>query len=127
MDKTALVTEDIELGAKATTAVRSEMPVAASFWYYFPDAEEWRLVVGTSLVDRQGPRAAYARIQKAIRHAGLTEEFPVYRFAALSPNDPVIKLMRSVIRTGPNVSGIRFTGNVINNVMIEDAYIYFLK
>ena len=127
MDKTALVTEDIELGEKATRAVRSELPVSASFWYYFPDAEEWRLVVATSLFESQGPRTTYSRIQKAIKHAGLTEQLPVYRVAAMSPNDSLIKLMRLAVRTGPGITGIRFTGNAINNVLIEDAYIYLLR
>jgi hypothetical protein len=36
--------------------------------------------------------------------------------------------MRTAIQTGPGtgVSGIRFTQNMVNNVLIEDAYIYRL-
>jgi hypothetical protein len=42
----------------------------------------------------------------------------------VSPNDDLVKLLKAAIKTGPGVSNIRFTGNVINNVFIEDAYIY---
>ncbi len=42
----------------------------------------------------------------------------------LSPKDDPIALVAKMIRTGPGLSGIRFTKNVINNKLIEDAYIY---
>jgi hypothetical protein len=39
----------------------------------------------------------------------------------------MLSLLRVAISTGPGISGIRFTHNTINNVLIEDAYIYRLE
>ena len=38
----------------------------------------------------------------------------------------MVRLLRKVIKTGRKVSGIRFTNNVINGTVIDDAYIYLL-
>ena len=40
------------------------------------------------------------------------------------PDAPVVALLRTAIRTGPGISGIRFKNNVIDGTLIEDAYIY---
>jgi len=37
---------------------------------------------------------------------------------------PLYVLLRSAISTGPGLSGIRFSRNVINGQLIEDAYLY---
>jgi hypothetical protein len=38
----------------------------------------------------------------------------------------MITLLRVALRTGPGIGGIRFSSNVINGTLIEDAYIYRL-
>jgi hypothetical protein len=40
--------------------------------------------------------------------------------------DRLVQLLRPVIGTGPGICGIRLTQNVIDGVLIEDAYIYRL-
>jgi hypothetical protein len=42
----------------------------------------------------------------------------------VNPKHKLIRLMKIVVGTGKTISGIRFTQNVINNILIEDAYIY---
>jgi hypothetical protein len=41
-----------------------------------------------------------------------------------TPDDNIVKLLRQPLRTGQGVSGNRFKGNVIDGILIEDAYIY---
>ncbi len=123
MDKTALVENDIEVGRQVTKALDdARIAVKASFWFYEPGASEWRLIIATPLVDRKGPRAAYAAIQRALRDI----EFPLRKVSVVGPRHSLIKLLRIALRTGGGISGIRFTHNTINNVFIEDAYIYRL-
>ena len=123
MDTTALVDIDIALGKRVTEELdASGIPVKASLWFYTPEASEWRLIVATPLVDQEGPHKTYALIQKALR----TIDFPLRKISAVSPGDPLIKLLRVALRTGPGIAGVRFTHNTINNVFIEDAYIYRL-
>ena len=48
------------------------------------------------------------------------------RIGLLAPDDQLLGLLGGAIQTSPNsISGIRF--NVINGVLISDAYIYRLS
>jgi hypothetical protein len=48
--------------------------------------------------------------------------------ALVSDNDALVSLLKISMRTPQDVmAGIRFTANVINGVLIEDAYIYRLS
>ncbi len=124
MDKAALVEKDIEFGRKVTEDLdRSNIPVTGSLWFYNPEASEWRLIVATPFVDERGPKAAYVAIQRALKAIDL----PLRNVSVISPNDRLIRLLRTVVRTGRKISGIRFTHNTINNVFIEDVYIYRLQ
>src|SRR5258708_1371729 len=62
MYKKVLVNELISEGKQLLEALRrNRFSFTAAFWYYFPDALEWRLVIVSPTVDRSGPLAAYQR------------------------------------------------------------------
>lgn len=125
MDKTALVENEITAGRQITEALDdSGILVKGSLWFYVPEAFEWRLIVVTPLVDEKGPKAAYAAIQRSLRNRDIN--VPLRRITVMSPRHPLVQLLRVAVKTGKGISGIRFTGNTINNVFIEDAYIYRL-
>ena len=42
----------------------------------------------------------------------------------LRTDAPIIRSLRTAINTGGGIAGIRFTNNVVNGNLIEDAYIY---
>lgn len=44
--------------------------------------------------------------------------------SVVDEKDPLFLLLRSAISTGPGVGGIRFSRNVVNGQLIEDAYLY---
>jgi len=126
MATSPLVKDDVELGRKAAEAMdAANLQVRAVFWLYVTEADEWRFVVGTPIVDSDGPRAAYARIDKALKN--IAPELPLSRVFAMSPKDTLIRALRKAVSTGPNIAGIRFSGNTVNNIFIEDAYIYRLN
>ena len=128
MVASALVDRKIERGRRLIKKLDdSRFPVTAAFWYYFPEAEQWRLVVASPTVDSQGRRAAYAEIHKIQRRGVRLPPLSVSEITAVSPRDPLVKLLSSAIRTRPGIAGIAFSGNVINGVYIEDAYIYRLS
>jgi hypothetical protein len=78
-------------------------------------------------VRKQGPKEVYRQIQKILT------KFPK-EISGLSLDDvevaktdaPVIALLRMALHTGPKIGGIRFKNNVIDGILIEDAYIYRL-
>jgi len=126
--ETALVADDIQMGRRAAEAFDSFGPEArALFWFYMVEAGEWRLVVATPVVDEAGPKAAYTQIAKTLDREGIADELPLRRVSAMGADDPLVALLRKGIRTGPGISGIRFSNNVINGVHIDDAYIYRMQ
>ncbi len=129
MDKTALVENDIQLGATATEALQKskDLRLRASLWLYYPESSEWRLLLATPVVDRKGPLEAYTRIQRALEKTNLARELPLHRVAAVSPKDPLIRALLSNVKTGPGLARIRLTHNVIDDVFIDEALIYHLN
>lgn len=121
-----VVEPEIKTGRAVTEALEETgTRVQAALWFYFSEAGEWRLVIATPLVDKVGPKRAYAELQKTLIRKEL--DIDLRRISLVSPSNHLIQLFRSAVRTGPGLSEIRFTGNTINNVFIEDAYIYRLQ
>lgn len=125
MDKASLVVELIEDGKRLIEALdAAKFDVKAAMWFYLPDTDEWRLIIASPFVDNSGPMKAYEFIQKEMEKLSPALGIKLRNIAVVSPQDRLISLMRLAIGTGPTISGIRFTQNVINNVLIEDAFIY---
>lgn len=128
MDKTELVTRDIDSGRRFTEALlRSDIPVRGSMWFYEPNASEWWFLVATPMVDTDGPKAAYAAIQRVLKKLDPPTDLNFRKISVVSPKDRLIKLLLNAIQTSGGVSDIRFRHNTINNIFIEDAYIYLLN
>jgi hypothetical protein len=101
-----------------------------AFWLYRPEPGDWTLVLAEAKFETQGPRWAYSRIRDVLAAAPQDfAELALESISLASPRSPLVSLLRAVISTGPgsNISGMRFTSNVINGVLIEDAYIYRLR
>lgn len=133
MDKSTLVENVIKAGKELLDKLDKDgFDVKAALWYYLSEPAEWRLILASSTVDKEGPKKAYEKIQSQIReleqHYKKTNEhfdLSLENISVVSPNNNLIKLIKSVIKTKKGViSNLRFTRNVINNVLIEDAYIY---
>jgi hypothetical protein len=63
----AVTLPDFSEGERAVKAVRGAgIPLRYAFWGYFGDSREYRLVLPTDTVERRGPIAVYADIQKAL-------------------------------------------------------------
>jgi hypothetical protein len=94
-----------------------------AFWQFISEDSEWRLILAWPLVDREGPRAAYEAVRCALAKDSV--DVPVWQMTVVSPSDPLVKQLRRAIQTPPKaISEIRFTRNVIGNILIEDAHIY---
>lgn len=119
----------IESGAKLVQKLdESGILPDAAFWLYFPDVQKWKLVFAEVKLGTVGPKEIYKRIQETMSSLGEEiREISLDDVALAKPQAPIVALLRVAIRTGPGISGIRFTGNVINGTLVEDAYIYRLK
>lgn len=99
----------------------------AAFWFFFPDIQEWKLVLAEVNVGERGPKQVYKKIQGVIsQFQDELGDLSLDNISLAKPDAPIVKLLRAAIRTGAGISGIRFKNNVINGTVIEDAYIYRL-
>jgi hypothetical protein len=99
----------------------------AAFWFYYPDIQAWKLVIAEAKVGIRGPKDTYRQIQKLLDElSSETKGLSLNDIAVARTDAPMVGLLRIALRTGPGISGVRFTNNVINGVVIEDAYIYRL-
>ena len=125
MDKPTLVDPDKKAGEALLKKLDGiDFDVKAAFWFYLSEPNEWRLIFASTVVDKKGPKEAYETVQSELENLNERYELSLQNISLISSNDKLVKLLRAAIKTGPGVSNIRFTGNVINSVFIEDAYIY---
>jgi hypothetical protein len=119
-----LVEADIDAGEKLLVQLdRSKFPVFAAFWMLQSESGEWRLILGTPVVDQAGTRSAYRRLQEQTK-GRVSPPVPLSDISLVGTTDPLVKLLGQAIQTGPGVSRIRFSHNVIDGVLIQDALIY---
>jgi hypothetical protein len=124
--KEQLTPDMVDAGA-ALTAKLDELgvPVTSALWLFVPDLNEWRLLFASAEVSTKGPRDVYEKIRLAIDGLGPQAAFvPLSVVALLEPDAELVRLLRSAVRTGPGVSRLRFSKNVVNGHFIDDALIY---
>lgn len=129
MVTTTLTKEMIEAGASFVRKLdEKDVQPDAAFWFYFPDIQQWKLVLAEVKLGSVGPREIYKRIQDVLyQFSEELKHLPLESITIAKPDAPIVALLRVAIRTGPTIAGIRFTNNVINGVVVEDAYIYRLQ
>lgn len=121
--KEALTDRMIDAGAELTTSLdRAQWPVAASFWLFDPENNEWRLVLASPRVLDDGPLASYRHIHEVLR--ATSSPLPLESISFISPDDPLVEAFRSASRTVRKLEGRRVFLGVINGRFIEDAYVY---
>ena len=123
--KEALSSEMISAGADLTRRLdEANFIVTASFWFYISDANAWRLMIANPSVGLDGPRKAYKQIQSVIsRMPDDQPKIELKDITVIDSKKPLISTLRRITRV-EGISGIRFSGNVIDGTFIEDVYIY---
>lgn len=126
MATTALVGADIEMGREFIKILdETNFPITGAAWIYFPDVEEWRLIVRTPRAEKD-LQGALRQVAAALDEKGdLRTRIDLSRVKLVPPKDKMLAAMGSVVRA-EGISTVRFTRNVINGVLIDDALIYRL-
>ena len=116
----------IEAGAKLTSKLDEiGLPVTAALWLFVPDLNEWRLLFASPDVSSRGPRTVYEQISRGVDQLGAeASAVPLSIIGLLDADADLVRLLKVAIRTGPGVSRVRFSKNVINGHFIDDALIY---
>lgn len=118
--------EMIGFGANLVTRLdKLNVLVKGALWLLLPEPRVWRLIIATPEARTAGPKGVYRKIQSAIHK--MSPEDPIVSIGDISVVDekaPLFSLLRTAISTGPGIANIRFSRNVINGQVIEDAHIY---
>ncbi|MBI5763252.1 MAG: hypothetical protein HZA51_06975 [Planctomycetes bacterium] len=124
----SLVEKDIDAGRRVADALsQAQTPVQAVLWLYLPEFEEFRLLVATSIVDRDGPLAAYKAIREALEGIPESQRPAPFSISAVSPSDSVVRGLRKVVRAGPAGSDVRISNTLVDDVYVQDAFVYRLN
>lgn len=105
---------------------RQRISINDAFWVLAQDAISWRLVFATPEVRIQGPRSVYRKLQKILPTLSVPD-LTLSDLSVIDTKESLVQLLRTALRTGPGISGIRFSNNTINGVFIPDVYIYRLS
>jgi hypothetical protein len=126
MATTALVSTDVEMGSELLKVLdEAAFPVTAAAWIYFPDVDEWRLVIRTPKAEKD-LQGALRELAAAMDAKGdLRTRLDLSRVKLVPPKDKILAAMSSMVRVD-GISNIRFSRNVINGLVIDDALIYRL-
>ena len=125
MAETALVDAKIKAGAELLQILDTTFgPIFAALWYRAPDAEDWRFVIGSDLVDREGPLAANRHLVDALRGYSWEVGISPLDVSVVGRRDPLMVILRSAPETVGSRGPLRISGAVVGGHFVEDAYIY---
>ncbi len=124
MDKTALVSSDLERGFEVLRALdKADLKLSVALWAYLPQYEDWRLVISARKLDGLDVRDAYGLVNESFNASGLPIEHTP-SVVILPNNDPFVKDLRRMFAKTRSVEGMRLGGRTIGGRFLEDAYIY---
>jgi len=123
-----LTDEKIKAGeAFLRIADASNIKIEAALWFYFQDQEIWKLMLSFKNIEIVGPKSIYNKLQKILSKIKNEHLIFLDEIVLLKPKDPLLALLKTVMRVSSDITGIRFTGNVIGGQLIPDTYIYRLR
>jgi len=98
----------------------------AFLWFYLPDGNTWRLVMSSPSLDKD-IKKAYEDFIKEFGKEVSVKAIGLSNISIVPGDNNLLRLLKTAIKTGRgSIGGVRFTSNIVNGVLIEDAYIYRL-
>jgi len=95
-------------------------------WYFYSDAEEWRLLIAGPAFDKLLPKdegQAYQKIAKALGHAK-PNTLTIADVKLIRTDDPVLKATRFVLKT-PQSAVVRayFRDNTFDGIFVKEMLV----
>ncbi|RZN27664.1 hypothetical protein CWO90_24510 [Bradyrhizobium sp. Leo121] len=121
-----MVDADIDMGSELVRILdEARFPVTGAAWIFFPDVEEWRLVIRTPKAEKNLQQALLEMAVALDDRGDLRKRLDLSRVKLVPPQDKMLAAMGSIIKVD-GISTIRFSRNLINGVLIDDALVYRL-
>jgi len=117
-----LVDEKIRAGEDVLRElIKAGFPISKAFWCRIPESGYWRLVIGSTLIDRIGPMEGYRRLHEILDQLGLRSTLSG-SISLLSPSDPTYQGLLQYAHS-PGLFGVS-AGEMVPFNAFQDAYFY---
>jgi hypothetical protein len=121
-----LTQSDIEFGQKLVAELRTwQFAYQGVLWLFDEQADDWKLVIATEMVDKLGPRETYLRLSGVTKGIPASD-FQLLRISVISPLHPVYAALRSVFASAKSVEGARLEHTTVNGLSVT-AYLYEIR
>lgn len=125
MDKTALVSFDIENGQRVLDALEQDgKSPDVALWAVLPQYEDWRLVLASKDLDPW--QSGISEVNGALRKANFGwNNRPTIFLRRM--DEPFIHELREVFSGADDTYGMRLGGQKFGDQYIEDAFVYRIR
>lgn len=125
MDKALLVESNVDQAMQLIKLLdETGIEVHSALWMFYPEKDQWRLVIATPMIEQKGPQRAYMAVQKILAKNTELSGLTLQDISLVSAkNSQLIKMFSKVFQTGKTINNIRFSKNVIDGVYFEDAIV----
>lgn len=115
-----------ELGKKMLKILdRDNTLVFAFLWFYIPETNIWKLLIGSSKLQQLDMRNNYIDFYRKYKENNVAKEIGLENIIIIDKSSPLLQVLKSVVQTSStDVNNMRITSCVFNGVVIEDALIY---
>jgi len=131
MDQAVLVEQKQDEGERLVRALDGAgLPPSAAFWFYYPDADIWNLILAGShfSASHAAPTEPYRKIASVTsKLAPPVTAVSIADIKTVEESDPLVAALRTMVHTGAAISSIRLTNNFVNGIHIADALVYRLQ
>ncbi len=127
MDKTALLSFDIETGQRVIDALEAagRAPDVA-LWAVLPEYEDWRLVIASKHLNPRSTQDGYGAINAATRKANIPFLSKPTIFLR-GMDEPFIQELERIFGETADTYGMRLGGQTFGNQYVEDAFVYRIR
>ena len=129
MATATLVGYEIEEGKRLLDALNEAgLSIDSGLWIYDSEREFWQLMLTSPLCDTHGMLKAYEEILTVFHNVEPALKIDWTSLVAVSPKHELIEGLRQLqCQFNLDFSGRRIFNNMVDRMLIEDAYVYQIK
>ncbi len=129
MATATLLNYEIEEGKRFLDALNEAgLSIDSSLWIYESERELWQLMLTSPLCNTGGTLKAYEAILKVFRQVEPALKIDWTSLVAVGPKHELIEGLRQLqCQFNLDFSGRRIVNNMVDRMLIEDAYVYQIK
>jgi hypothetical protein len=126
MVKEALVREVIEATEKLLKELdERQFDVKVAVWLYYPEENQWNLLLAIPLYDRLGPKKTYAEIQSVLNSSpDIQKQIRLTDISVTSPGDSFVELLRAGTRKVKEPHMWSLSGTAREASMAEGIFVH---